>query len=94
MRKVVNQDSTEVIELDKIDNSSKVVIKWNSNTCSLLIIGKDDKIYGMDSKYPDFSHAWAANSKREYVERALKQQGTEVFEFNTYKELYEWLSQQ
>ena len=95
MRKVVKQDSTGVIDLNKIDDNSKLVVKWSDGgNCSMLIEGKDNKIYGLDYRQPNLSHSWAANSKHEYVERALKQPETEVFEFSTYKELYEWLSQQ
>ena len=95
MRKVVKQADSEVIDLGRIDNNSKVIIKWNSgNSYSLVVRGKDEKFYGMSLSNPDLAYSWAQDSKREYVESALSQRGAEVFEFNTYKELYEWVSKQ
>ena len=95
MRKVVKQADSEVIDLDRIDNNSKLIVKWsNGDSYSLIIKGTDEKFYGMNCAYPDLTHSWKADSKREYASRAIDQKGTEVFEFNTYKELYEWLSQQ
>ena len=93
MKKIVRTiDVTEVTRIADITNNSIVAIKWSDSAVSIVIQAKDEWFYGLSYNDFDLRRAWSKESKAEYVEKALKQKGTEAFEFNTYKELYEWLA--
>ena len=94
MRKVIKQNNVGTIDLALINDNSKLAIKWSSGDISLIIEKKTKEFCGYNYLTHNILDAWFVDSKRKYVEQAFKQEGTEVFEFSTYKELYEWLSQQ
>ena len=92
MKKIVrNLDFEAITDIVYIDNQSIVAIKWGSSAVSMVIQGKDGLFYGLSYNDFDSRDGWSRLSKKEYVESALNQEGTEAFEFNSYKELYEWL---
>jgi len=93
MKKIVrNLDFEAITEIACIDNNSIVAIKWSESRCSIIVQGRDELFYGVDYESLDSRHAWSRASKKEYIESALNQKGTEAFEFSSYKELYEWLA--
>jgi hypothetical protein len=93
MKKIVKSIDFEAItEIAYINDKSIVAIKWSESRCSIIVQAKDGLFYGANYKSLDLLQAWSRASKKEYVECALKQKGTEAFEFNSYKELYEWLA--
>ena len=93
MKKIVtNLDFEAITEIAYINDKSIVAVKWSEHRVSIIIQAKGELFYGMDYESLDSRQAWSRASKAEYVESALNQKGTEAFEFNTYKELYEWLA--
>jgi hypothetical protein len=93
MKKIVKSIDFEAItEIAYINDKSIVAIKWSKSRCCIIVQAKDGLFYGADYESLDLLQAWSKASKKEYVECALEQKGTEAFEFNSYKELYEWLA--
>jgi hypothetical protein len=93
MKKIVaNLDFEAITEIAYINDKSIVAIKWRESKCSIIVQAKDELFYGLSYNNFDSRYSWGRSSKKEYVKAALEQTGTEAFEFNTYKELYEWLA--
>lgn len=93
MKKIIRTiDITEVTHIADITNNSIVAIKWSDSAVSIVIRAKDEWFCGLSYNNFDLRSAWSRSSKKEYVESALNQKGAKAFEFNSYKELYEWLA--
>jgi hypothetical protein len=94
MKKILKRlDFEEVTEVTYITDSSIVAIKWSNKKVSVVVQCPDELFYGCDGYLSSLS-SWSRKSKKEYVESALDQLGVKAFEFNSYKELYEWLATQ
>ena len=95
MKKILKRlDFEEVTEVTYITDSSIVAIKWFDSAVSIPIQSERSLFHGVSYNSLSLLSTWTRPSKKEYVEAALDQPGAKAFEFNSYKELYEWLATQ
>ena len=95
MKKIVKRlDFETITEVAYITNSSIVAIKWSDSAVSIPIQSESEAFHGVSYKGLSLLNTWMRPSKKEYVEAALNQSGAKAFEFDSYKELYEWLAKQ
>jgi hypothetical protein len=93
MKKILKSlDFEEVTDVAYITDSSIVAIKWFDSAVSIPIQSEHNLFHGVGYNSLSLLNTWTRSSKKEYVKAALNQKGTEAFEFNSYKELYEWLA--
>jgi hypothetical protein len=92
MRKVVKSTpKSEVIALNKINNESYVGIKWSSGVKSWITEVNEKDFRGAVIGDQYLAGCWKISSKKEYVEHAMKQTGTEVYVFENKDELLTFL---
>lgn len=88
MKKVTQQ--TETVSIDNITNDSIVGIDWGAYKSQ--IVQTDIETFTALNNGSTV-YTWSKPTKKEYVETALnKGERIKAYVFDTYKELYKWLS--
>lgn len=88
MKKVTQQ--TETISIDNITNDSIVGIDWGAYKYQVIQLGTETFIALNNGSTVS---SWSRPTKKEYIETALnKGERIRAYVFDTYKELYKWLS--
>lgn len=82
---------TKTIELNKITNESFVGIQWSSGKKSWITQTDNEQFKGIYIGDQYLAGCWARSTKREYVENAMEQTGTEVYVFEDKNELLTFL---
>ena len=91
MRKVVTElNWSELVMIDAISDKSIIGIQWQSGGKSMIVQHKDEKFSGMDVKNLSLMHNGVTYSKIKYIESALRQDA-DIYEFESYIELYKWI---
>lgn len=92
MKRVVKtQPKSEVIALNKINDESCVGIKWSSGVKSWVTKAGEKDFRGTYIGDQYLAGCWKRSSKKEYVEHAMEQTGTEVYVFENKDELLTFL---
>jgi hypothetical protein len=90
MKKVVNEVVERTISIDDINNESFVGVLWNSRTKSIVITCGNGEYIGINDDTIGLRHAWKKQTKKLYVETAMKQDALNVYVFEDNSELLNW----
>ncbi len=92
MKRVVNNiPKTEVVELSKIKDNSYIGIQWSSGDKSWVTRSGDNEFKSICIGDQNLAGCWTRPTKREYVENAFSQRGTEAYVFESKEELVKFL---
>lgn len=90
MKKIIEKEEKDVIELSQITNDSIVGIRWKNGEKSFISELFNDVFIGISVGELSLTSKWGENSKQAYVRRTISL-GRACFIFETVKELREWL---
>lgn len=92
----VLREQEKGIAIDNIRNNQAIGIEWSlGGTKTIIICNKQGNFEGLanDSNYPSTEYSRRADTKQEYVRRALNQRNeVQAFVFEDTKELLKWFS--
>lgn len=91
MKRVVKKIECDQVDLSSINDDDFVGIDWGNNgkkSKVLSLRGGDFVGIGIDDV--NLSSHWIKKSKREYIEKAMEQDGVIIYLFKTANELNKW----
>ena len=101
MKQVVNNEKKTTVELRAVNNEKQDAFKLKKSSANCGYIAADDMLDNRQTFRARFfidmteGNPWTNNfnTLQECVDCMINGHGAEVFEFNTYQEMFKWASQ-